>query len=151
MTSIFDAISSALNEAMRQQAAPPQQAQEPQQVQYRQPDPVQTGRPQSQTQTPSFSDLLAGSGFGSLAGLVEKLSNGGLDQHVKSWLGTGENIPVQPDQLRNAIGQEPAQTMSQQTGIPAERILQILAQYLPTAIDRASPNGRLQDPNQATH
>jgi uncharacterized protein YidB (DUF937 family) len=148
MSSIFDAISQALNQAMQQQTPPPQQPQ------YRQPepDPVQTGRPQPQTQQmPSFSDLLASSGFGSVAGLVEKLSNGGLEQQVKSWLGAGENMPVHPDQLRDAMGHQPAQAMSQQTGIPAERILQILAQYLPQAIDRASPNGRLQDPTQPTH
>jgi|SRR5271166_795541 len=146
-SSIFDTISAALNQAMQQQTPPPQQPQ------YRQPepDPVQTGRPQPQAQMPSFSDLLASSGFGSLGVLVEKLSNGGLDEHVRSWIGTGENKPVDPDQLKNAMGHEPAQNMSQQTGVPAERILQILAQYLPQAIDRASPNGRLQDPNQPTH
>jgi hypothetical protein len=29
--------------------------------------------------------------------------------------------------------------------------LQILAQYLPAAIDRASPSGKLQDPSRTTH
>jgi uncharacterized protein YidB (DUF937 family) len=129
---------------MRQQNPQPQQ-----QPQTRQPEPeqVQTGRPAA----PSFSDILASSGFGSLGGLVEKLSNGGLNQQVKSWIGTGENMPVTTDQLRGALGDQPAQKMGQQAGIPAERILQILAQYLPAAIDQASPNGKLQDPTRTTH
>ena len=144
MSSIFDALSSALSEAMRQQNP------QPQQPQMRQPEPeqVQTGRPAA---APSFSDILASSGFSSLSGLVEKLSNGGLNQQVKSWVGTGENLPVTPDQLRGALGDQPAQKMGQQAGIPAERILQILAQYLPAAIDQASPNGKLQDPSRTTH
>ena len=144
MSSIFDALSSALSEAMRQQNP------QPQQPQMRQPEPeqVQTGRPAS---APSFSDILASSGFGSLSGLVEKLANGGLNQQVKSWVGTGENLPVTTDQLRGALGDQPAQKMGQQAGIPAERILQILAQYLPAAIDQASPNGKLQDPSRTTH
>ena len=145
MSSIFDALSGALSEAMRQSSSAP-----PQQPQMRQPEPeqVQTGRPAS---TPSFSDILTSSGFGNLAGLVQKLSNGGLDQQVKSWLGTGENMPVNSDQLRNALGDQPVQKIGQQTGVPAERILQILAQYLPSAIDQASPNGKLQDPSRNTH
>jgi len=142
MSSIFDALSSALSEAMRQQnpAAQPPRARQPE------PEQVQTGRP-----APSFSDVLAGSGFGSLGTLVQQLSKGGLDQQVKSWIGTGENVPVTGDQLRGALGDQPVQKMGQQAGIPAERILQILAQYLPAAIDQASPNGKLQDPDRTTH
>ncbi len=142
MGSIFDALSSALTQAMQQQGAPGQ----PPQPQTRQPEPeqVQTGRPTSAP--PSFSDLLASAGFGNLGGLVTQLSKGGLDQQVKSWLGDGQNEPVNPGQLRSAIGDQQVQNIGQQTGIPAERILQILAQYLPAAIDQASPNGKLQDP-----
>jgi uncharacterized protein YidB (DUF937 family) len=145
MSSILDALSSALSEAMRQQN-PSAQAQQPQ-MQQPKPEQVQTGRPAS---TPSFSDILTSSGFGSLGALVQHLSNGGLDQQVKSWVGTGENLPVTGDQLRGALGDQPAQKMGQQAGIPAERILQILAQYLPAAIDQASPNGKLQDPHRTT-
>ncbi len=147
MSSIFDALSGALSEAMRQQSTPAQ----PAQPQMRQPEPeqVQTGRPTSATA--SFSDILASSGFGNLAGLVQQLSKGGLDSQVKSWLGEGENAPVKPDQLRGALGEQHVQNIGQQAGIPAERILQILAQYLPAAIDQASPNGKLQDPGRSTH
>jgi uncharacterized protein YidB (DUF937 family) len=146
MSSILDALSSALSEAMQQQA-PTAQTPQPQ-MQRPEPEQVQTGRPGS---APSFSDVLTSSGFGSLGALVQHLSNGGLDPQVKSWLGTGENLPVNSDQLRGALGDQPVQKMGQQAGIPAERILQILAQYLPAAIDQASPNGKLQDPYRSTH
>ncbi len=147
MSGIFDALSSALSEAMRQQNPSAQ----PPQPQMRQPEPeqVQTGRPTSAPS--SFSDILQSSGFGNLAGLVQQLSKGGLDQQVKSWLGNGENMPVNSDQMRGALGDQPVQKIGQQTGVPAERILQILAQYLPAAIDQASPNGKLQDPTRSTH
>ncbi len=140
MSSIFDALSSALSEAMRQQNPTAQ----PPQPQMRQPEPeqVQTGRPPSAA---SFTDILTVTGFGNLAGLVQQLSKGGLDQKVKSWLGSGENLPVNGDQLHGALGAENVQKIGQQVGIPADRILQILAQYLPAAIDKASPNGKLQD------
>jgi uncharacterized protein YidB (DUF937 family) len=145
MSSIFDALSGALSEAMRQQnpSAPPQPQMRPSE-----PEQVQTGKPGPAA---SFSDILTSSGFGNLAALVQHLSNGGLDQQVKSWVGNGENLPVTGDQVHGALGDQPAQKMAQQAGIPAERILQILAQYLPAAIDQASPNGKLQDPYRTTH
>jgi uncharacterized protein YidB (DUF937 family) len=153
MSSIFDALAGALNEAMQQQKGPGQPP--PQQPQFREPEPdqVQTGRPSpgSDTTAPSFIDILEGSGFGNLSGLLKQLSSGGLDQHVQSWLGNGENMPVNSDQLRGALGNQHVQNIGQQAGIPAERILQILAQYLPAAIDQASPNGKLQEPPKTTH
>ncbi len=144
MSSIFDALSGALSEAMKQQNPQPTQPQMRQPVQ----EQVQSGRPGN---SPSFSDILTNSGFGSLSVLVDHLCKGGLDQQVKSWVGTGENLPVNSDQLRGALGDKPVQQMGQQAGIPAERILQILAQYLPAAIDQASPNGKLQDPHRSAH
>jgi uncharacterized protein YidB (DUF937 family) len=157
MSSIFDAIAGALNEAMQQQKAPgqPPQSQMQPQSQSRQPlpDQVQTGQPgaASYTSGPSFIEILEGSGLGNLEGLVKQLSQGGLDQHVQSWLGKGENMPVNSDQLRGALGDQHVQNIGEQAGVSAERILQILAQYLPAAIDQASPNGKLQDLSRTTH
>lgn len=145
MSSIFDALSGALGQALRQSASVKQPSRPQAQPQNEQPGGGSSAFPGS------FTDVLVGTGLGNLAGLVERLSAGGLDQQVKSWLGTGENLPVNSDQLRNALGDEPVQKIGQQAGIPAERILQILAQYLPSAIDRASPNGTLHDPDRSTH
>ena len=144
MSSIFEAISGALGQAWRQRASG-QQAEQPQQQQNEQPGDGPSAFPGS------FTDILAGTGFGNLAVLVERLSAGGLDQQVKSWLGTGANLPVNGDQLRNALGEEHVQKICQQAGLPADHILQVLAQFLPSAIDRASPNGALQAADQSTH
>jgi uncharacterized protein YidB (DUF937 family) len=153
MGSIFDAISGALNEAMQQQKAPGQPPQQQPQWRQPQPDEVQTGQlgPASSSVGPSFIEILEGSGLGNLAGLVKQLNSGGLDQQVQSWLGKGENMPVSGDQLRGALGDQHVRNIGQQAGIPADRLLQILAQYLPAAIDQASPNGKLQDPSRSTH
>jgi uncharacterized protein YidB (DUF937 family) len=151
MGSFLDAIAGALNEALQQQKAPGQPPQQqPQWPQQPQPDQVQTGQPSSAGSSPSLIEILQGSGLGNLEGLIKQLSSGGLDQHVQSWLGKGENMPVDSGQLRGALGDQHTQNIGQQAGVPAERILQILAQYLPAAIDQASPNGKLQDPSRGT-
>jgi uncharacterized protein YidB (DUF937 family) len=148
MGSFLDAIAGALNEALKQQKPPGQPPQ-----QQPQPDQVQTGQPSSAGYTagPSFIEILQGSGLGNLEGLIKQLSSGGLEQHVQSWLGKGDNMPVNSDQLRGALGDQHIQNIGQQTGIPAEHILRVLAQYLPAAIDQASPNGKLQDPSRTPH
>lgn len=153
MSSIFDAISGALNEAMQQQKASGQPPAAQPQTKQPEPEQVQYGRPGSTTDAPapSFFDILESAGFGNLTGLVKQLSAGGLDQHVQSWIGPGENMAVKSDQLRGALGDQHVQNISQQSGVPAERLLQILAQYLPSVIDQASPNGKLQDSKAAAH
>ena len=90
---ILDVLSSALGEAMRQ-GAPAGQAGMPE------PGSGQTAFPSS------FSEILANTNFGDLAGLVQRLSAGGLQEQVASWLGAGANLPVTADQLRQALGNQ---------------------------------------------
>ena len=53
-----------------------------------------------------ISSLMGGQGTGGLAGLVQQLSQGGLGDQVKSWVGTGTNQPVTPEALSGALGQD---------------------------------------------
>ncbi len=132
---ILDALSEALTQAMRQGSPSGQTA------------PQASPSSGAPAQFPgSLSDILASTGFGSLAGIVERLSNGGLQEQVRSWLGNGANLPVSADQIRSALGDEQVQRIAQQLGIPIDRILQILSQYLPAAVDQASPNGKIEEP-----
>jgi uncharacterized protein YidB (DUF937 family) len=43
-------------------------------------------------------------GLGGLAGLAEQFQRGGLGDVMNSWVGTGENLPVSPDQLGQVLG-----------------------------------------------
>lgn len=132
---IFDALSGALGEALRQSGRPAGQP------------PAASGQASF---SGAFSEILASSGLGSLSGLVQRLEQGGLGEQVSSWLGSGANLPVSADELRAALGNEQVQRIAQQFGIPTDRILQILAQHLPETVDKASPNGKIEEPGQAT-
>lgn len=98
-----------------------------------------------------LSKLLAQTPFGSLEGLVGHLQAGGLADQVRSWLGSGANLPVSAEQLRSALGDEQVRQFAGKLGIPADAALSLLSKYLPTAVDQASPNGTIepsQDPAQ---
>jgi uncharacterized protein YidB (DUF937 family) len=88
-------------------------------------------------------DLLANPQTGGLNGLVERFTAAGLGSKVQSWIGNDENQPVSPDEVHEGLGQQQVQQLSQRTGMSTSQLLPLLAQFLPTIIDRLTPNGRL--------
>jgi uncharacterized protein YidB (DUF937 family) len=85
----------------------------------------------------------AGGGLGGLAGLVSKLQQGGLGDVVGSWVGTGQNLPVQPEQLGNALGQDTISSMAGQLGMNNNDLLGQLSQMLPQVVDKLTPQGQV--------
>jgi uncharacterized protein YidB (DUF937 family) len=77
-------------------------------------------------------------------GLVAALQKGGLGPQVQSWLGNGANMPITEDQLKAVLGNSQVQDFARHLGLPVDATLQLLAQYLPDLVDKASPNGTLQ-------
>jgi len=92
-----------------------------------------------------LSQLLGKTDLGSVGNLLGQLQQGGLGNEVASWLSNGENRAISPDQLRNALGGQHLQQMSQASGLPLDSLLSMLARQLPQAVDRMSPNGTLDE------
>lgn len=86
----------------------------------------------------------AGSGaLGGLAGLVEQFSRAGLGEQARSWVGTGQNLPVSPDQLGQVFGGDMLQGMARQLGMNQGDLLGQLSQMLPQVVDQLTPQGRI--------
>jgi uncharacterized protein YidB (DUF937 family) len=100
----------------------------------------------SQALPGALSQILGGTNLGNIGGLLAQLQQGGLDRQVASWLGSGSNMPVSPDQLRSALGDQHLQQMSSSAGLPIDELMKVLAHALPGAVDRMSPHGALQEP-----
>lgn len=90
-----------------------------------------------------MATVLAKTNLGDLQGLVDKLQQGGLENQVQSWLGSGKNLPVSPDQLRAALGNDQVRQLAEHFGGPANEVLKLLSDHLPKIVDQASPNGTL--------
>src|ERR1700761_2844538 len=67
---------------------------------------------------------------GGLQSTLETLAANGLADHVGSWLSNNPNIPVSPDQIRDALGSEQVQQMANSAGLPIGDFLTHLAQPL---------------------
>jgi uncharacterized protein YidB (DUF937 family) len=80
---------------------------------------------------------------GGPAGIAQKFEQAGLGEKVQSWIGTGHNLPVSADQITRIFPPEQIDAWAQQHGLPAGAASQILAQFLPHAVDTATPDGNL--------
>lgn len=89
-----------------------------------------------------LGEVLAGGG-GGLSAIVAKLDQAGMSEIVKSWLGSGENLPISADQLKDVINTDQLRQLADKFGIPLDDVLGNLAQVLPDAVDRQSPAGKL--------
>lgn len=88
----------------------------------------------------ALGGLLGGGGLG---GLLNQFQQAGLGHVAQSWVGTGPNQQVTPDQLGQVFGQERVNQWSQQSGIPQHDLLSQLSQYLPHAVDQMTPDGQV--------
>jgi uncharacterized protein YidB (DUF937 family) len=87
---------------------------------------------------PSDDNILAG-----LGPLVEKFQKGGLGEVINSWVGPGQNQPIQPGQLGSVLGDQTVNTIARQAGIKPDELLAELSKVLPGIIDKLTPQGRL--------
>ena len=82
-------------------------------------------------------------GEGGLAGLVDTLGKGGLDDVAQSWISTGGNKAVEPAKLGAALGDDKVNELAQRSGLSVEALLPLLAAALPAVIDALTPDGQV--------
>lgn len=78
-----------------------------------------------------------------LDGLVERMRQGGLEDLIKSWIGTGANKPIAPNQLHQALGPDTVDGLARETGLERDDLLSQLSRLLPEVIDKLTPDGKL--------
>lgn len=105
-----------------------------------------------------LSDLLGGLFAGGAAGsvlsgglndLLNQFQQSGHGETANSWVGTGPNKDISPNDLASALGADKIGALMSQSGMPREELLQGLSRYLPQVIDQLTPNGRLPTEQEA--
>lgn len=89
--------------------------------------------------------LAQNSSAGGLAGLVEAFRKNGLGDIVNSWVGTGQNLPISPEQVRQGLGSDLLTHLASQAGLSTEAVGGQLASLLPGLIDKLTPGGKVPD------
>ena len=80
---------------------------------------------------------------GGLQGLVGEFERNGLGPTIKSWVGTGPNQQISADDLRRTLGPQLLQQLSAKSGLSEDDLAQKLAQVLPQAVDKMTPEGKV--------
>jgi uncharacterized protein YidB (DUF937 family) len=100
------------------------------------------------SQNPLVSHLLSMFGGGNqsqgLSSLISSFQQKGLGGVVNSWVGTGDNQPISPDQVEQGLGQERIQQISGKLGMDPNTVKTKLAEVLPGVVDKMTPNGRVE-------
>ncbi len=110
------------------------------------------GRKAGSGQSGGLTDLLAGLNVGALLNgglgeLLEKFRQAGQQETAESWIGSGPNRDVTPDDLKKALGPDMLQSIAQATGLSEQELLARLSHDLPSAVDKYTPDGRIAHGN----
>src|SRR5215469_3557925 len=69
--------------------------------------------------------------LGGLGGLLERLSSAGHGEAVTSWVGPGQNTPIQSEKLGAALGQTTVSDLARNAGMSEADLLAQLSRVLP--------------------
>ena len=86
---------------------------------------------------------------GGLSDLLKQFQESGHGETVNSWVGTGPNKDISPNDLASALGADKVNALAAQTGMSRNDLLQSLSEYLPQVVDQLTPNGRLPTEQEA--
>ncbi len=80
---------------------------------------------------------------GGVGGVVQRLEQSGLGGQVQSWISPGENQPVHPDRIAEALGSGPLAGVASKLGVSPAEAASMVSQVLPQIVDRMTPHGEL--------
>jgi uncharacterized protein YidB (DUF937 family) len=85
------------------------------------------------------------SSIGGFAGLVQAFQKNGLGEIVNSWVSTGQNLPVTPNQVEQGLGSNLVNQIAAKAGLSPGATSSQLAGILPDLVDKLTPNGKIEN------
>jgi uncharacterized protein YidB (DUF937 family) len=86
---------------------------------------------------------------GGLGELVRRFQQNGNGAAANSWVGSGANQVVSPQDVERGLGADTIKSLAEQAGMPREQVLSHLAAGLPDVVDKLTPQGRLPTEKEA--
>ena len=79
-----------------------------------------------------------------LSGLVQAFQDKGLGEVAASWVGTGANLPISADQIREVLGSGQIGGLAEKLGLSSEDVSGRLSELLPQVVDKLTPGGQVE-------
>ena len=80
---------------------------------------------------------------GGLNELLKQFQQSGQGDVAKSWVGTGPNKSISPNDLAKTLGSDQIDRLMTQTGMSRDELIAGLSQVLPEVVDKLTPQGRI--------
>ncbi|MGW5739530.1 MULTISPECIES: YidB family protein [Streptomyces] len=86
-----------------------------------------------------------GAGGNPLGGLMDMITKSGLvsQDQLDSWVGKGDNQPLSPDQVKQAVPDETLDKVAIDAGVSRDEAADQIARQLPQAVDKLTPEGQV--------
>jgi uncharacterized protein YidB (DUF937 family) len=88
---------------------------------------------------------LVGGQSGGLGGFVQQFATKGLGDVAQSWVSTGKNLPITPDQLKSVLGSDVVKGLASKLGMDSNALTSQLSNLLPQAVDKLTPEGKIPE------
>ena len=86
-----------------------------------------------------------------LGDILDRFRSAGAGSKVDSWVSTGPNQPIEPNDVEAAIDDDTLTSLSIQTGLSREELISRITRDLPEAVNKMTPNGQLpSEPTQGS-
>ncbi|MFZ1281657.1 MAG: YidB family protein [Ignavibacteriaceae bacterium] len=92
-----------------------------------------------------LSSVMGLLGGGGLNNLISQFGAKGLGDVVGSWVGTGKNLPVSPDQLKGVLGDDTVKNIASKLGMDSNAVTSQLSNLLPDVVDKLTPDGKVPE------
>lgn len=91
----------------------------------------------------SIMELLGGKG--GLQNLISQFDSKGLGDVIGSWVGTGQNKSISPDQLQNVFGSDALSGIASKLGLDVNDLTGQISNLLPGVVDKLTPEGKVPE------
>jgi len=80
-----------------------------------------------------------------IGSLLGKMQGGGMAEIAQSWLGDGDNAPVEEDHIKDLFGADKISEFASKLGLSEEEAVGGLRDAVPQIVDKASSGGSILD------
>ena len=95
---------------------------------------------QGQQGIDAIAELFGGKG---LQAILSAMYSNGLGQQAKSWIATGQNMPVSSADVKKMVNPAALARMAQQEDMSQDELCDHVARALPQLVDQATPGGQV--------
>ncbi|MEV6754115.1 YidB family protein [Streptomyces sp. NPDC051214] len=84
-------------------------------------------------------------GSNPLGGLLDMITKSGLvsQDQLDSWVGKGDNQPLSPDHVKQAVPDATLEKVAEEAGVSRDEAADQIARQLPQAVDQLTPAGQV--------